>query len=298
MAPEIIEFVGRMHLMLVHLPLGLVTGALVAELLLAPSQRRVERQWRALAHKVEPSQITGWRRPGSIALGMLALGLVGAIGAGATGWIYADNYGQGVDLHRWLGVGATGAIALATLLALAARNAGTSRMLNIYRVGLLLAAGSVAAAGHWGASLVHGEGVRGEGYVFEPLARLMGVTPESAPREDRSSEDRAAGDQSPRAQEAPVNPDRFATVIAPALERSCIQCHGPDRQRGRLRLDSIEQILEGRKQVVARGAPGESELVFRIELHEDDPDAMPPKGEAPRLTPEEVMAIRDWIAGL
>src|SRR5262252_5347839 len=37
----------------------------------------------------------------------------------------------------------------------------------------------------------------------------------------------------------------YAKDIKPILEASCFRCHGPDRQKGGLRLDSLEAVLKG-----------------------------------------------------
>src|SRR5262249_16589926 len=37
----------------------------------------------------------------------------------------------------------------------------------------------------------------------------------------------------------------FAKQIKPLLERSCVACHGPDKQRSNFRVDSRESLLKG-----------------------------------------------------
>src|SRR5262245_43571872 len=56
----------------------------------------------------------------------------------------------------------------------------------------------------------------------------------------------------------------FAKDIQPLLEASCTRCHGEDRPKGGLRLNSIEGVLNGGKdgKVVAPGESAKSLLVI------------------------------------
>ena len=96
----------------------------------------------------------------------------------------------------------------------------------------------------------------------------------------------------PRAQAASVD---FNAEIAPILVKRCSECHGPDKQKARLRLDSRAAAVQGGESghpAVSPGHPDESELIKRVT--ESDPDeVMPPKGA--RLTEREVAALRQWI---
>jgi hypothetical protein len=86
----------------------------------------------------------------------------------------------------------------------------------------------------------------------------------------------------------------FVTDIAPILESRCLECHGPKKQKGKLRLDSAADAFK-EDYVIVKGDAEESELLLRITLPEDDDDIMPPKGDP--LTEAEQNLIRDWING-
>lgn len=75
--------------------------------------------------------------------------------------------------------------------------------------------------------------------------------------------------------------------VEPALA-TCLSCHGPDQQKGSLRLDRRAGVLS----VVTPGKSANSELIRRITTHEADV-RMPPKG--PALAVEKVRLIREWI---
>jgi mono/diheme cytochrome c family protein len=96
--------------------------------------------------------------------------------------------------------------------------------------------------------------------------------------------------------------DLFAKVW-PLLERSCTGCHGAEKQKGKLRLDSKEAWLKGGEngKMVEPGAPEKSDVVKMIKWEHQDPDYyMPPKKQKDKkLTAEEVAVVEAWIkAGL
>lgn len=271
MPDELIEFAGRSHLVLLHMPIGLVLCALAAEIVIGP----VERAKRRRVEELEDSP-RGWRRPGTVALGMLAFGTLGAMAAAGTGWLHGEGYGPRVDLHRWLGIGAASAVLVTLVLGFVAMGVGSRATLNWYRLLLLVSAVGTGVAGHFGGDLVHGDG-----YVYAPLAGLF-----------QSDADEPVAAEV----EAEVVDAVFALDVLPILQRSCVQCHGPDEQRSGFRLDTRAHVLESGTVV-----PGDtlfSEIVARIELPADDPDVMPPLGTAPQLSADEVAVVVGWIEGL
>lgn len=87
----------------------------------------------------------------------------------------------------------------------------------------------------------------------------------------------------------------FVKEIQPIFEKSCLQCHGPEKQKGGLRLDTKEGALKGGDDAIAiaPGKAAKSDLYHRITLSEDDDDVMPSKGDL--LTKAQTDLIRDWI---
>ena len=73
----------------------------------------------------------------------------------------------------------------------------------------------------------------------------------------------------------------FDKDIAPILKASCVRCHGAERPKAQLRLDSLEGVLKGAKQgpVLTAGDSANSLLVKAVS--QLDPEtAMPPKPRA------------------
>jgi mono/diheme cytochrome c family protein len=90
----------------------------------------------------------------------------------------------------------------------------------------------------------------------------------------------------------------FANEIQPVLERSCIECHGPKKIKGRLRLDTREAALAGGRSgrpAIKPGQPEASELLRRVRLPRDDDEAMP-SSDDPGLSAAEIAALEKWIA--
>ncbi|MFM7921427.1 MAG: DUF1587 domain-containing protein, partial [Planctomycetaceae bacterium] len=78
----------------------------------------------------------------------------------------------------------------------------------------------------------------------------------------------------------------FRDRILPVLQRTCVQCHGPDQQEGNIRIDTLNpDLLHG---------PDVSwwqEVSAVVSKHE-----MPPQGEE-QLTAAERTQIVEWLSG-
>lgn len=88
----------------------------------------------------------------------------------------------------------------------------------------------------------------------------------------------------------------YAARVAPVMEAHCTSCHGVNRDKGKLRLDSFAHLSHGGRggPVVEAGNIPASELWTRVTLAPDDPKAMPPKGKQP-LSRDELAVLRLWI---
>ncbi len=87
--------------------------------------------------------------------------------------------------------------------------------------------------------------------------------------------------------------DRFVRIIEPLLKAKCVACHGPDKQEGGLRLESLQAALKGGESgpVLVPGDAAGSLLVKAVRF--DDPDLqMPPRD---RLAAKEVEALTQWV---
>jgi mono/diheme cytochrome c family protein len=88
----------------------------------------------------------------------------------------------------------------------------------------------------------------------------------------------------------------YAKNVQPVLADRCYSCHGAEKQKGGLRLDSIEGIIKGGKKgpILTPGNPSKSTLYSLTLLPAGDDDRMPAKGDP--LTQAQTDALREWIA--
>ena len=99
---------------------------------------------------------------------------------------------------------------------------------------------------------------------------------------------------------APLSPAQkadYAKVIQPLFDAHCVSCHGPKKEKGKLRLDSLEATLKGGKNpTFTLGRPNSSMLLARVFLERGAGDVMPPKAERP-LTEKQKEALYTFIEG-
>ncbi|RME92240.1 MAG: hypothetical protein D6766_10420 [Verrucomicrobia bacterium] len=88
----------------------------------------------------------------------------------------------------------------------------------------------------------------------------------------------------------------YAKDIRPIVEKTCVKCHGPEKQKGRLRLDSLEWILKGARgePILVKGNSAKSKIIHAISRLDPD-EAMPPEGKGDPLTKEQIGLFRAWI---
>lgn len=92
----------------------------------------------------------------------------------------------------------------------------------------------------------------------------------------------------------------FAKDIKPIFDKSCVKCHGAEKPKAKLRLESLEGVLKGSadNKVIEPGNSAKSILVHNVARLGDEDYWMPPpdnKDKIPPLTPEQIGLIRAWI---
>lgn len=257
---------GRGHVVLVHFPIALLIVAALCEF------------WGALRRNADASRA---------GLTCLVLGALAAGASAATGWINADLEGSRtsmadtLSLHRWVGV-AAGGVALVTALVIAPLlRPGGRGPLGLYRAGVVIAAMLVGVAGHFGGSLVHGEN-----YFWSV------IFPQS---DSASASDATRAAPWPTGMATKPGTIDFEKVIRPIFETRCVECHGPFKKKGGLRLDlRAGAFANPSAYSILPGKPDESDLLHRVTLPPSDPDFMP-DGDKP-LNPDEITALRTWIS--
>lgn len=92
----------------------------------------------------------------------------------------------------------------------------------------------------------------------------------------------------------------FEKDVKPILEKSCLKCHSGPRPKGRYKVDTLENLLKGGREVekpVVKGKGVDSRLIhYAADLVAEY--EMPPIGqrdEFPKLTREQIGLLRAWI---
>jgi mono/diheme cytochrome c family protein len=86
----------------------------------------------------------------------------------------------------------------------------------------------------------------------------------------------------------------FETKIRPVFAESCYDCHGPDKQKGGLRMDNLGYLLQGGEGGPAL-VPGDAMAshIYKAVTYEDKDLQMPPKDK--KLPDSQIEDIRKWI---
>lgn len=254
---DLILFLGRFHVVALHLPIGILAFVAGLEIYFSFSLRD------------RPSVL------GSIWF----LGLLAAMVTSGLGYLLSLSGGYNEDtvtLHLLWGSAASFTALIGWVaFGLFNRNGKTW---SLVIGGVQLA--SLSFAGHLGGNLTHGPE-----FLFEhapnPVRSLAGFEPRTAPRPAVTSLDEA---------------DVFLDVVQPILEQRCTTCHNPSKTKGELLLDTYANILNG-GETGAAVVPGDlsaSELSVRINHDPAHDDFMPSGGKTP-LTAEQTQVLDWWI---
>jgi uncharacterized membrane protein/mono/diheme cytochrome c family protein len=313
---------GRLHPLVVHFPIALLTVAALVEVL------------HIVRRKPVPSEAGTY---------CLAFGVAGALAAVCLGTLNAAHQSvtgeAAVALERHQVMGWTSMIAAVSALVSGqvARRAHRIRTVAVY-VGLVLATSAVVSAtGHLGAGLVYGDDYLSGVLPWNqrqapvqatasaaPVAAVSrstpgppsaSVVPSTAPgvpapanapaaRTPRHTAVAEESHEAPAASplvEARVEATQaadavdFTRDVMPILKDTCVECHGPDKVKARLRMDSVEGLQKGGKSgaLVKPGDP-ENSLMMRRVLGLDGDDQMPLDKDP--LTEKQIDTLRRWIA--
>lgn len=256
---DTLYFLGRFHVLLLHLPIGVLLLAVVLEV----ASRR--ERFRHLAGSLDAVWV---------------FGAVTAVATAVLGYLHASEGGfdsAAINAHRIAG---TSLAIVATLVAVA-----RTKFSSVYAIGWPVASVAIVAllfaTGHFGGNLTHGDTYLAE-YAPGFLRGLMGVSEEQVPRP---------------APKSLASADVYLDVVAPAFRQRCSSCHNDGKKKGGLSLASYAAMMKGGEKgaVIVAGQPDKSDLVRRISLPHGDGDFMPRDGKTP-LSPEQTAAVRWWVA--
>ncbi len=262
------QFLGRLHPLVVHFPIGVLVVALILEFY---SSKKKDQDFRSGKYVI------------------LLIGTLSAIAAAAFGLLLKDQddyVGNLLDIHQWSGI-TTALLSVGTFyfFHLSVRRS-TNKLLTVYRTLLLFTVLSVTIAGHYGSSLTHGPDYLTEVLPWNnesvisgnPEFNLASLTNDSTDRELNSSQINALN-----------------LEVRSIFAHNCYKCHGAEKTKGQLRLDRKELVMRGGKsgEVINQGHPEKSEMIRRLLLPRGDKESMPPKGKT--LSRQEIATLELWI---
>jgi uncharacterized membrane protein len=257
------KFLGRLHPMVVHFPLGLLLFAAILELFTV-------------------GRFNSKLRPGIKIC--LITGIAASIISAAFGWLLAsdeDYAGNTFTVHQWSGITTAMLGTVVLLLLFRLRKHQQSATIGIYRTMLFITAIGISVTGHFGASLTHGDEYLTEVLPSESIESTTGINFASL-EEDTS--------KLSKQQEKDLNV-RVKAIFA----HNCYKCHSSQKVKGELRLDGKDFVFKGGEsgEVIIPGKPHESEIIRRVMLPRDDEDAMPPKGK--KLSNNDIQLLNFWV---
>ena len=267
--PDIVRFIGHFHPVILHLPIGIFALIMFQELVAVFGRRGDAARNSALLP--------------------LFFGAGSAVLAAIAGFLlyqgHAEEYGGNALAERHLWGGLIFACAAVATLIVRVWTLSFLASAWYYRVMLFCSVGLMGFASHDGASMTHGSNYLTEyapGWIQVGLgAEEMGLKTKGTPESSVVSGD-----------ERKV----YTDIVAPILERRCVQCHKQGKAKGKLRMDRYDLLLKGGKEGVGiePGSAENSNIVTRIELPEGDEERMPPEGK-PAIEDSEIEVLKWWI---
>ncbi|SNZ01065.1 DUF1592 domain-containing protein [Flagellimonas pacifica] len=249
-----VSFLGRFHPLILHLPIG----ALIALSLM---------------------EFINIRRPNlnldsacAILLWFSVLTIVPTVIVGFF-LAYSGNYNdEALGRHQWLGW----FTALICVWLLVLRQKKTSKTGNkagkLYRVFLFVNVVLLSVAGHYGGTLTHGSNYLTK-YMPSGLKTFLGVTPYDGYMAINKQGDSTS-----------IEAQYFAKEVKPIMDKYCFECHGPEKEKGGIRLDVLSWDM-----INGPDAEGWHSALDMINSGE-----MPPE-EEPQLKDDERRKIVEWM---
>jgi hypothetical protein len=286
-SPPLLGYIGRFHILALHVPIGILTIALVAEVctFLKKGRRSAD-------------VVVGFALPLLVATGFGAI-ILGLLLAHSGG--YPDKL---VSPHRNFTIIGIFFAGIATLLWDRRRQAGRW----IHRGVLGVSALAMTIGAHFGGSMTHGSD-----FLFPDKDKPAAVADEDAGAPDTSASalpsaipagtpltsdaaapiaDAGSEASAPVVDAGPPKPTNLK-VVQGIVARRCNPCHTVN-QKGGLKINFGNPAAMKKGDFVA-GHPESSKLYTNLVLPLDDDDHMPPEKEA-QLTKGEIAAFRAWIA--
>jgi uncharacterized membrane protein len=312
-ASSTVLFIGRFHPILLHLPVGALIVVCIMELACLTR--------------------SGEYKLGAAALLTLWIGAAGSVLAVLAGIMLSREGGYAggnFTLHQTLALIGTAGVLLALCIRIHAMGQDNRELMHAYRAVFFGSFGIMGLGAHFGGNMSHGskfltdhapEPMKSQmismekwmlSFVEKPKAAAPETTPEPTPAptpavptpavETPSPAPVSMPAPTPAPTPTPTGTDKlvFQDVIMPIFVAKCNKCHGEEKQKADLRMDTFEWVMKGgensaeKKNNIVPGKPEESLTIQSIISAVDEDGHMPPEGKD-QLTPAEIAMIRYWV---
>ena len=257
-SPDILNFLGRMHPIVVHFPIGFLLLASLLEI------------------AVKWPKFVALRDYTRYLWGLSSLTAFLAIVFGYFLSLSGDYNESTLFWHKWSAV----ALFVFSTIIYVVQKKRIKLPFNGENVLVAMVAINVIYTGHLGGNLTHGSTYLFE-YAPNIIRKIAGMPPKAIPRKQVVVIDSA---------------DVYLDLIAPIMNNRCASCHNSDKKKGALDLTTYSNMMAGGENggSVVPKDPGSSEIYRRITLPESHEDFMPTEGKPP-LSEDEVAFIGWWI---
>ena len=82
---------------------------------------------------------------------------------------------------------------------------------------------------------------------------------------------------------------KYTEINETIFKAACVNCHSGEKPKGKVDVSAYDKLIAS--DVIVAGKPDDSPLYLEVK------NEMMPPGEMPKLTPDQLKALYDWIAG-
>ena len=253
---DFLYFLGRFHVVVLHIPLGLIVAIFVLEWLARREKYRY----------LEAASPFLWS--------LAAISAVLTVMLGYMHFAEGSFTGSSAVQHRTFG---TALALLLSIVALLRVSQFAKSYMPVFFPASILFVFLATITGHFGGNLTHGSTYLIE-YAPQFVRSIAGLPPRRPPVTSMAAA------------------DPFLDLVGPMFQQRCSTCHNEDKHESDLVLTNYAGVMHGGESgtVVTPGKPEFSELLNRISLPKDDDAFMPAEGKTP-LTDDQVKIVRWWI---
>ena len=253
--PPILQLTGKFHPLILHLPIGMLIGAVLLECFTGPLRR----------HDAAVTML-------------LWLGFLTSMKAVLAGYFLAQPGGYPQDVltwHLWSGTAIPVLVFITLQAKLHYQQKAPLMSSSLYRVPLFTTAAALMVAGHFGGTMSHGDILKD----IKTFAKQPAAAPAAASGE--ASAELAIYD----AVIAPIMESKCVICHGLEKQKGDLQLHTHD---------AMLEPGESGKPATLPGKSAQSESVLRILLPAAHDDHMPPDGKK-QITPGELEVLQWWI---